>query len=313
MRFLSGMGTFLSLGLDSIRLGVERSVLTKAVCYFFWGCLTFSLFLGVHVAEDALELSFYEGVRNVKFAKIETEGVSLSLFPPRIKLDTLLISDANNKNLLYEMQRVVITPKLSALFTGTAELGLTSASYGGGMSLAVSSGSFFDFEIIDVDLNIMQQTLERIPFLVAFDPRVGGTGDVHLVYSGSPQKIEQGQGTLTVTGKNLRVTNLVSLVTVPVFDKIDLTSTLGYNNGNLNIKSVKVAGKPVNGELQGTAKLNFKNLFRSNVTLRTSLFVQPDKLVQALIDKNSLKKLKAGKRVTIAIDGQLMNPRFALK
>ena len=313
MRFLSGLSAFISLGLDSIRSGLERSVITKVVCYVFFGCLTFSLFLGVHVAEDALKLSFYEGVHSVKAVKIETEGVSLSLLPPRMKLDTLLISDAKNKNLLYEMQRVVITPKLSSLFTGTAELSLTSASYGGGVSLVVSSGSFFDFEKIDVDLNIMQQSLERIPFVTAYDPRVGGTGDVHLVYSGSPQKIEQGQGTLRVTGKNLRVTNPVPLVKIPVFDKMGLTSTLVYNNGNLNIKSVKIAGKPVNGELQGTAKLNLKNLLRSNVALRTSLFVQPDKLVQALVDKKSLKKLKAGKRVKIAINGKLTNPRFALK
>lgn len=313
MRFLSGISAFFSLGLDSIRSGLERSVITKVVCYVFFGCLAFSLFLGVHVAEDALELSFHEGVRSIKTVKIETEGVSLSLLPPRMKLDTLLISDAKSKNLLYEMQRVVITPKLSALFTGTAELSLISASYGGGVKLTASSGSFFDFEKIDVDLKIMQQSLERIPFVASFDPRVGGTGDVHLVFSGPPQKIEQGKGLLSVTGKNLRITNPVPLVTVPFFDKMGLTGTLAYNNGNLNIKSVKVAGKPVNGELQGTAKLNLKNLFRSNVALRTSLFVQPDKLVQTLVDQKSLKKLKAGKRVKIAINGQVTNPRFALK
>ena len=313
MRFLSGISAFFSLGLDSIRSGLERSVITKVVCYVFFGCLTFSLFLGVHVAEDALELSFHEGVRSIKAVKIETEGVSLSLLPPRMKLDTLLISDAKSKNLLYEMQRVVITPKLSALFTGTAELSLISASYGGGVKLTVSSGSFFDFEKIDVDLKIMQQSLERIPFVALFDPRVGGTGDVHLVFSGPPQKIEQGKGILSVAGKNLRVTNPVPLVKVPFFDKMGLTGTLAYNNGNLNIKSVKVAGKPVNGELQGTAKLNLKNLFRSNVALRTSLFVQPDKLVQTLVDQKSLTKLKAGKRVKIAINGQVTNPRFALK
>ena len=313
MRFLSGISAFFSLGLDSIRSGLERSGITKVVCYVFFGCLTFSLFLGVHVAEDALEISFHEGVRSIKAVKIETEGVSLSLLPPRMKLDTLLISDVKSKNLLYEMQRVVITPKLSALLTGTAELSLTSASYGGGVRLDVSSGSFFDFETIDVDLKIMQQSLERIPFVAALDPRVGGTGDVHLVYSGSPQKIEQGQGTLNVTGKNLRVTNPVPLVKISVFEKMGLTGTLAYNKGNLNIKSVKVAGKPINGELQGTAKLNLKNLYRSNVALRTSLFVQPNKLVQTLVDKKSLNKLKAGKRVKIAINGQVTNPRFALK
>lgn len=313
MRFLSGISAFFSLGLDSIRSGLERSVITKVICYVFFGCLTFSLFLGVHVAEDALEVSFHEGVRSIKAVKIETEGVSLSLLPPRMKLDTLFISDAKSKNLLYEMQRVVITPKLSALFTGIAELNLTSASYGGGVKLTASSGSFFDFDKIDVDLKIMQQSLERIPFVASFDPRFGGTGDVHLVYSGSPQKIEQGKGTLKVTGKNLRVTNPVPLVKVPFFEKMGLTGALAYNNGNLNIKSVKIAGKPVNGELQGTAKLNLKNIFRSNVALRTSLFVQPDKLVQTLVDKKSLKKLKAGKRVKIAINGQVTNPRFALK
>lgn len=313
MRFLSGMGAFVSLGFNSIRSGLESRVITKVVCYVLFGCLTFSLFLGVHLAEDALELSFHKGVRGIKAVRIETEGVSLSLLPPRMKLDSLLISDAKSKNILYKMQRVVITPKLSALLIGIAELSLTSASYGGGVKLTASSGSFFDFEKIHVDLKLMQQALERIPFVTSFDPRVGGTGDVHLVYSCSPQKMEQGQGTLRVTGKNLRLTNPVPLVKVLVFDKMGLTGSLAYNNGNLTIKSVKLAGKPVNGELQGTARLNVKNPTRPKVALRTSLFVQPDKLVQTLVDKKSLKKLKAGKRVKIAINGQLTSPRFALK
>lgn len=313
MRFLSSIRAFFSLGLDSIRSGLERSVITKVVCYAIFGCLTFSLFLGVHVAEDTLEQSFHKGLRSIKAVRIETEGMSLSLLPPRVKLETLLISDAKSKNLLYEMQRVVIVPKLSALLTGTAELNLTSASYGGGVKLTATSGAFFDFEKVDIDLRMIQQSLERIPFVAALDSRIGGTGDAHLVYSGSPQKIEKGQGTLKFTGKNLRLTNPVPLVKIPVFEKMGLTGSLAYNNGNLKINSVKVAGKPVNGELQGTAKLNLKNPYRSNVALRTSLFVKPDKLVQTLVDKKSLKQLKAGKRVKIAINGQLTNPRFALK
>lgn len=313
MRFLSSISAFFSLGFDSIRSGLGRGVITKVVCYALFGCLTFSVFLGLHVAEDELERSFYEVVGNVKAVCIEPEGVELSLLPPRMKLNTLLLSDAQKKSPLYEMHRVVITPSYSALFSGKAELNLTSASYGGGVRLVLSSGTFFDTEKVNVDLKILQQSLDRIPFMTAFDSQMKGTGDVHLTYSGSPQNFQLGSGTLEFNGKELRITNQLPLVKVSVFDKIDMTGVLAYNNGKLKIQSLKLKGKPVNGELQGTASLNWKNPYRSNVKLLSSFYVKPDKLVQTLVDNNSLKKLKAGKRVKIAIDGQLRNPRFALK
>ncbi|SHJ27591.1 type II secretion system protein N [Halodesulfovibrio aestuarii] len=313
MQFLSGITTFFSLRLDSLRAGMEHKIITKIICYVLVGGFTFCLFLGVHVGKDALKRSFYESVRGIRGVNIGADGVSLSLLPPYMKLDSLFISDASGQRLLYGMQRVVIKPKLSALLTGKAELDLTAASYGGGVRLAVSSGSFFDFEKVDVHLNLVQQSLDSIPFVAELDSRVGGTGNAYLTYSGSLQNMQLGKGTLKIEGTHLRATNPVPLLNVSVFDNLGLTGAFVYNNGKLNVNSVKLAGKPLNADLHGSATLNWRSLLHSNVTLESSLFVQPDSLVKGLVDNNVLKTFKAGKRAKIAISGQLTNPRLALK
>ena len=314
MRSFFNLSDFLSQlsGLLDFQVGASRSVMVKAAGYTLYGCVAFALFLGVHVFEDKMETLFCDALSGSSAVRVEPEGVTLSLIPPKLQMDALSISDPKTRGLLYELQRITVTPELLSLFSGRVRLNATSASYGGGIDATVTSGNLFDFNSVDVTLDVVKQSLDRVPFLIALDGRVKGTGNVHLAFTGPVQDILRSRGTVKIDGKNLRISNPVPLVKVSTFEKMTLAGALQFDGTKLDISRLSLTGDKLASHVKGTAKVNIKNLLRSKVALSSSLFIPPEKLVTTFIDNKSLKKLKAGKEVAVQISGEVSRPKISV-
>lgn len=314
MRSFFDLNEFLSQlsGVISFQSGFSRNAMFKAIGYVLYGCVAFCLFLGVHVFEDKMEVVFSEAMSGVSAVHLEPEGVTLSLIPPKLQMDALTISDPKTKGLLYELQRVTVTPELLPLFSGRAKVNATSASYGGGIDVTVTSGALFDFDSVDVTVDIVKQSLDRVPFLIALDRRVKGTGNIHLALTGSIQDILHSRGTVKIDGKNLRISNPVPLVKMSTFEKMTLAGALQFDGTKLDISKLSLRGDKLASHVKGTANVNIRNLLRSKVTLSSSLFIPPEKLVTTFIDHKSLMKLKAGKEVAVKISGEVSRPKISV-
>lgn len=314
MRSFFDFNEFLSQlsGLITFQSGVSRSAMLKVVGYILYGCVAFGLFLGIHVFEDKMEVSFREALSGISAVHVEPEGVTLSLIPPKLQMDALSISDPKTKHLLYELQRVTVIPELLTLFSGRVKLNATSASYGGGIDATVTSGALFDFDSVDVTVDIVRQSLDRVPFLTALDGRVKGTGNVHVALTGSVQDILRSRGTVKIDGKNLRISNPVPLVKLSTFEKMTLAGALQFDGTKLDISKLSLTGNKLASHVKGTANVNVGNLLRSKVALSSSFFIPPEKLVTTFIDNKALAKLKSGKEVAVRISGEVSRPKISM-
>lgn len=314
MRFLSVISDFISQWLEAERIQsiFNRKFVLKFFGYALYGVLAFSAFLGLHVVEANLEGTVKTACSKIAEVKVEPVGVSLSILPPKLHIASVTIRNPKTKALLYELQRIEIEPELTPLLSGKLAVAASSSAYGGGVSLFASSGAWFDLDVANIALDITQQTLQRVPFLLAMDKRLQGTGGLHLTFSGPLQNLMQGEGVLSVSGKKLRVSNPVPLVKLPVFEKVAFSGEMAFKGAKLNISKLTVKGNKIQGSLKGTAQLNVRNLMRSKVALDTRLYIAPDKLVAGLVDRRALAKLKAGKNVAIKMSGVVTNPKVSL-
>lgn len=314
MRFLSVISDSISqwLEVERIQSIFNRKFVLKVFGYTLYGALAFSLFLGLHVIEENLEGTVKRALSGIAEVQIEPAGVGLSIIPPELHIDSVTIRNPKTKALLYELQRIEIVPELLPLLSGKLAVTASSSSYGGGVSLFASSGAWFNLDLVNIVLDITQQTLQRVPFLLAMDKRLQGTGGLHLTFAGPIQNLMQGEGLLSVNGQKLRVSNPVPLVKLPVFEKVAFSGEMAFKGARLNISKLAVTGNKIQGSLRGTANLNVRNLMRSNVALDSQLYIAPDKLVTGLIDRRALAKLKAGKKVAIKMSGVVTNPKVSL-
>lgn len=314
MRLFSVMCDLLSPPFCSMTLQSEfkHRLIKKIVGYVFYGCIAFSLFLGIHLFEDKMERIFCEVLSGVSVVQIKPEGVRLSLLPPKLQVDALSLCDSKTGGLLYALQRIKVTPELIPLLSGRVKFNATSASYGGGINATVVSGALFDFDYVDVALDIVNQSLHRVPFLIALDQRLKGTGSVSLSATGSLMDMRDWHGTISFDGKNVQVSNSVPIVKMSTFEKVTLAGSLQFDGSKVDIDEVSVAGDHLTGTVKGTAYLNAGNWSQSEIALSSSVHIPPEKLVTTFIDDRVLAALRTGKKAVIRIHGDISHPVFSL-
>ena len=277
--------------------------------YAVYGVFVFVLFFMLNWTSRCLDTKILNYISTRTKYSVEIEDSDSSVFPPTVHFFGVHIYDPENKNINIDLKKVDFSLSLLNLLVSKIGVNFNADCYGGNIQGDVSTGFLFNTKSIELDLEGKALDIGGIPQLRNFDQNISGHCDITIEANGSPDDVSSVEGALVLKGNDLVISGIPPLFKAPVVKIDSFALVFDFVKLKAQIKKADLDGKDLSGSLQGKIVVSLDNFMNSVLDLKGEVLADIKLFNQkAIVQKNALALLKAGKPIKVEISQTLANP-----
>jgi type II secretion system protein N len=281
----------------------------KYILYFLYALLLFLLIVIYKFPYNDVKSYAIKAIENSYPVNVVIDKVSYS-FPLNFNLENVDIKDKESKKSLLKLDKIRLSANPMALLSNHQSINYFiqtpyKSRLNGSVVFDKSSNTINSFELylIKLQMDKLKQYLGKS--FMFFD--LSGLANGKIDFEGNISRLSDSYGTL-----NLRIKGINFALKIP-FSKfkdlkdISINGIFKLKNNNLSI-SGKIKQKYLKSDINGSIKINNRDLSRSRIDMKIELKVDPYVIDKRLMPKKMLNKIMRGQKIVIKISRNLQNP-----